>query len=324
MDTAPNADERVYARAIARKTNTKLLEIPTSAELITNFDEMEIRGAFPSGWPLDINEHLEDDEALKLEGYAAEFYGHGGDELFARLSFMPAAADYAWVKGIGTRFLSLVLEDCRRNSSSFWRTAKIAFGHGVRKKPWHPKYMVLTNRNPLISQRIFRDAFKDPTHWHPLYQHPNHIQPAKYEQAFMLTFGLGAAHVGINTHYPLRTRSPLKSQPLLELCARIPLWLHQKGGVDRAVARTAFSEALPTEIRFRSSKAFGTQKYRDLVQMKQHLIRRTLLNGYLVSQGFVDAFALENAIGQEVPAVQAETLPLCDLMSVELWARKFA
>src|SRR5690606_21709287 len=144
-----------------------------------SFDEATIRAPFPSGWPLDLNEHLEDDEVLNRQGYLTAFYGHGGDELFARTTYLPAAADYSWLNRVDRQFFRIVLDDCRRSSSSFWQTTRSALNFGTRRMPWHPKQMVLADRNSLISHQLFAEAMTDNTHWHPLYQHRNHIQPAK-------------------------------------------------------------------------------------------------------------------------------------------------
>ena len=48
--------------------------------------------------------------------------------------------------------------------------------------------------------------------------------------------------------------SPLFSQPLVELCLRIPTYVLTHGGWDRAVARRAFYDDLPPEIRNRRHK----------------------------------------------------------------------
>jgi len=48
--------------------------------------------------------------------------------------------------------------------------------------------------------------------------------------------------------------SPLMCQPLLETCLRIPTWLWPQGGVNRALARSAFASELPAPLRSRTVK----------------------------------------------------------------------
>src|SRR5690606_36601501 len=122
--------------------------------------------------------------------------------------------------------------------------------------------------------------------------------------------------------YPLGARSPLKSQALLELCLRIFMPIHQHVGVDRAAARRAFSHDLPRSITFRNTKAHGTQKIKNLLERKSDEVRSQLIDGRLMQLDLRDRDAVIDCLRSEPSAVPAETLQICDLMSIEQWLRR--
>lgn len=319
---APNADERKYARAVAEKCNHEIVHIPTEEDLDNDFDPTRIRSMYPSGWPIDINEHLDQDTTLKNDGFTAEFYGHSGDELFCRNNHIPLSVDQAWRFGINRKLLSTVGADSKIRTSSYWRILKIANHYGIRKRKWHIKNVYQSNTPSLINKDTYDTAIRDESHWHPLFQAAPHFPPAKFEHCYSLTYGLSTAHIGINTWYPLPARSPLKSQPLLELCLRIFMPLHQNRGIDRAVARQAFSTDLPHIIAFRRSKAHGTQKIKNLLELKFDEVRDHLIDGKLTELNVLDRDAVAQCLQSRPSTAQAETLQICNLMSIEAWIRR--
>ena len=82
--------------------------------------------------------------------------------------------------------------------------------------------------------------------------------------------------VGITTPERL---SPLYSQPVLELCLRLPVHLLTLGGWDRAIARRAFYDALPQEVANRKEKGAMDQHLRGVVDHNITFIRELLLDG---------------------------------------------
>src|SRR5690606_32513527 len=141
------------------------------------------------------------------------------------------------------------------------------------------------------------------------------IPPMKYEHTFVLTYGLGGTHSGISLSAPITGRSPLKSQPLLELCMRIPVEVHQKGGLDRRVARAAFRHDIPEDIYRRKSKSFSTHRSRNMLTGRSSEVRETLLGGYLIENGYLDEKTVSESLSKIPTASQSETLPILDIMA---------
>src|SRR3546814_5705921 len=61
----------------------------------------------------------------------------------------------------------------------------------------------------------------------------------------------------------------LLAQPIVETCLRIPTWDWCRGGINRAIAREAFSTALPARVIARRSKS-GPESLTAEVRSEEH------------------------------------------------------
>jgi asparagine synthase (glutamine-hydrolysing) len=87
--------------------------------------------------------------------------------------------------------------------------------------------------------------------------------------------------------------SPLSSQPIVELCLQIPVYLHLKNGWDRAIERRAFADALPPRLISRRDKGHIASALSQLVQLNQRFLFEFMLNGELVKNRVLDVNTLE-------------------------------
>jgi asparagine synthase (glutamine-hydrolysing) len=83
------------------------------------------------------------------------------------------------------------------------------------------------------------------------------------------------------------------SQPLVELCLRIPTYVLIRNGMDRATARRAFAPDLPPEIVKRRNKGRIDQHVRNLLDANLDFVRDLILNGRLVKEGLLNRRNLE-------------------------------
>jgi asparagine synthase (glutamine-hydrolysing) len=114
---------------------------------------------------------------------------------------------------------------------------------------------------------------------------------------------------------------PLLSQPIVELCLRIPTWLWIADGQNRAVARDAFEGSLPEAIVRRRSKgglnAFVAAVFEDnLASLTDQLI-----GGQLDRAGLLDVDAVRAVLANPAAATGKELFRLLQLADVEAWAR---
>lgn len=117
---------------------------------------------------------------------------------------------------------------------------------------------------------------------------------------------------------------PLLSQPLVELCLRIPTYVLIRSGRDRAVARRAFERDLPTGIVRRQAKGRTDQHVRNILDANLDFLRELLLDGLLVRHGFLNRAALELYLGRErSPADFQYAEILQEHACTEAWLRRW-
>src|SRR3546814_15867350 len=73
----------------------------------------------------------------------------------------------------------------------------------------------------------------------------------------------------------------LLAQPIVETCLRIPTWDWCRGGINRAIAREAFSTALPARVIARRSKSGPESLTAEVFEPGRPVLRHPLLGGAL-------------------------------------------
>jgi asparagine synthase (glutamine-hydrolysing) len=117
--------------------------------------------------------------------------------------------------------------------------------------------------------------------------------------------------------------SPLHSQPLVELCLRIPVYIHLRGAVDRGIARRAFSDDLPSAIVRRHWKDRAPNFFEQLLQSNLPLARSLLLDGVLINRRLLDRKKVEQALSGEPSRVNTYATEILDYMFIECWLRSW-
>jgi asparagine synthase (glutamine-hydrolysing) len=315
----PNSDEREFARLAAAKAHVELqedrVEPAFRLETLTRLP----RSLVPAAWPIDIERDEAEAKSMRSRGFTTIFNGHGGDELFFRVGSFPSAVDYAWSHGIRPSLFTIALDDATLDATSIWNVLRLVRWFGMRRSNWHPRDALSEGHMPLMTAEAKRRAYTDETLWHPLYRKATGVPPGKLEQCYLITFGAGWCHIPTGRAESLEYVSPLNSQPIIELCLRIPLYVLRQGGQDRAVERAAFIEDLPREIGTRRSKAFGDAAVRDVIAYNIDWVRSTLLDGLLVRERIVDRGKLEQVLSNHAHRIQSEITEICDYLAVETW-----
>jgi asparagine synthase (glutamine-hydrolysing) len=316
----PDGDERRFARLAAAHAGCELIEREAVPNI--NLDRIRCIPRALSPYPClyDLQKARDNVEFLREAGLEAQFTGNGGDELFLRAKPLPTSVDYAWDHGARPGLFSYALADGALSQISVWRVLQLAWHFGVRRKPWHLRNLVSSSYLPLLDPGVKDAAWQDETHCHPLYRGRSGLPPGKFCHAYMLSFG------GTNGHIPDRIEgappmiSPLRSQPVIELCLRIPTYTLTFGGRDRAVAREAFTGDVPAQILSRKSKAHGNALMTAVIGKNMDLVRQLLLDGFLVRERFVDRAKLETVLSGRINDVQTGIMEILLYLCVEAWA----
>ena len=116
---------------------------------------------------------------------------------------------------------------------------------------------------------------------------------------------------------------PLMSQPLVELCLRIPTYILASRGWDRAIARQAFSEDVPREILRRRSKQGMHEDMAGILKRNIDTARELLLDGHLVNERLLDRKSVEVALSGGPTEDGNAAREIFDHLSTEVWLRSW-
>jgi asparagine synthase (glutamine-hydrolysing) len=112
---------------------------------------------------------------------------------------------------------------------------------------------------------------------------------------------------------------PFNSQPVWEFVLSTPTYVLLNNGVSRGLARMAFRDQLPEEIRRRQTKGTGTPFYQHVVRQNLGLLREHLLEGHLVRQGYVSRTRLEHCLLAPEPFLIFPASGLLLYLAAEIW-----
>jgi asparagine synthase (glutamine-hydrolysing) len=321
-DSGIGADERAFARmAVAgacrssgRKSEyleyertphcslEELLEMPRTA-----------RPAYCSGYLLRRHS--------ALSGRSAQFTGMGGDAVFLRFKGNAGAIDYAWRHGIDFQLLRVAFETAQ-SGDSFYGALKDAIRHGVLKK----------------SLKI-DETWGDTCEWIRAGARHADIQPAWMRHALARGYAASPnklAHIG-RMIFPMSILdpfegagswhgvSPISAQPMVELFARIPLYVLMADAEDRTIARRAFEGLLPQPLLSRKVKCYLDDHSVAVTQHHRDFIRSMLVDGILAKHGFIDSAAADAGI---LRVNQDNALPVLGILgpqiNIETWLRRWS
>lgn len=307
----PGADEREYAGLVASTLGVELMaarlryenalfEFPLSQELVT-----------PGIGPLQYE--IDTIMQANAERYGARTYfsGGGGDTVFCYLTNAAPAADAfraaGWSVGIRTiRDLSMF------HQCTYWKA-----GHLALRKLIHPQGDQYGVDRSFLSTFA---PFPEPE-LHPWSCAPAQALLGDRQRIFQLA-GTQFIRDMCPRGLTRRLRMPMLAQPVIEACLRVPSWMWFAGGQNRAVARHAFSNALPPAIIARKSKGTFTAYLGALYRRNRGKMLGFLLDGVLQGQGLLDADSLRHATRTEALHDEDHFIRVFQLCAIENWARQ--
>jgi asparagine synthase (glutamine-hydrolysing) len=115
---------------------------------------------------------------------------------------------------------------------------------------------------------------------------------------------------------------PLLSQPVMEACLKVPSWMWIAGGRNRAIARQAFADLLPSGILDRRSKGSYTGHMAAMYLRNKSKMREFLEEGQLQAHDLLDRPALAKFFNSELATRDLSFLRIFELCAAENWARQ--
>jgi asparagine synthase (glutamine-hydrolysing) len=293
--TGPDEDERKYARLMANHSKAELIEhqLDVREARLDRIRELRM-SARPWYYMYDL-EHGEFEGQLATEREAhALFSGSGGDGVFFQAHADLAVTDYLFDHGPGRDLLRVAVDAARISRKSIWPLLYKAIRSRFRRSSWHS---IVTTGQPgrkLVNQDVLRAATRDKSMENPWFTRSaiRDVPPGVLWHALTVAVPPAYYNSFSDGPYPERTM-PLLSQPLVELCLRIPTYVLIKSGMDRSTARRAFAPDLPPEIIKRRNKGRIDQHLRNVMDANLDFVRDFILNGRLVKEGLLDRKNLE-------------------------------
>ncbi len=272
-------DELPYATAIADRLGIKLHASGLDASDV-DLNRSEARD-LPRPSTRNFSQAMDRpvSELAERTGADAFFSGGGGDNVFCHIMSALPVLDRLYRCGpLGVP--QTAIDIARLTEVTVWEviaTAARQAGRGKRSLP------------PPRRNRFLADAATErlpvPV-GHPWLEAIPSALPAKRRHVWSL--------IGIQNHMEGYARlargpivSPLLSQPLVELCLRIPTWLWCEGGSNRAVARTAYRDLLPAAVIERRSKGVFDSFGARIINSNRALLRGMLSSGGLAREGLL-------------------------------------
>jgi asparagine synthase (glutamine-hydrolysing) len=314
-------DERKYARLAARAANVELIEQSWDIENST-FDERLI-AARPTPKPsipfyVETLDAIFRDQLAQSTGSEGTWTGQGGDHLFWQVSDILGAADYIYHHRFGAKAFSIIRDTSRLSGVPFGSVLIKSVQLSRDALPWRPadcdaRKFSFVRRDLLAESGASRCM-------HPWTTGNEDLPKGKQAQIFFLAELL-------NRHRPspfsdaAQEHHPLISQPLIELCLKIPIYVLVSGGRQRALARDAFAGYVPKEILAREDKGGTGARLAGQIRHSAAFLKDLLLDGVLVHERIVDRADIERHLlhGQPLKAQRLTSLLAC--ISAESWAR---
>jgi asparagine synthase (glutamine-hydrolysing) len=317
-------DERKFARLAATRAGVKLIERSFSAH-------DDLLGTRLFGIPKTVKPSVSEiigmsitdihNDIARSVSADVSWTGQGGDHLFFQMPSPLGAADYIQLHGMGLRLVPVIRDAARVSQMSYWEVLCNGLTLGRSRLTSKPDRESNQDHGFLTADFSSESAIESMVH--PWTEHAEYVPKGKQYQIRCLSEVVNRDRPIPSTQL-VEAHHPLLSQPLMELCLRIPVYGLLKDGRRRGLARAAFQSALPSEIIERESKGTTTAYVLGLLRDSQPFIADLLLDGMLVREGLLDKKAMAPYVLRAQPMRSEHLFPLLASISAEIWLRSWA
>ena len=315
-----DSDERAYARLAATRAEWPLIERERDADFRLERILDVARTPTPSAYVGRMGTGRMDAELAAAQGASAMFTGGGGDQLFFELQTWWPAADYLRSRGFDRGLPAAAMDAARLGRVSVWKALRLAIADCIRPAdPWQHvgRHLTLARRDALPERGQFERFI------HPALCSANDLPVGKLSQVQQLLFPIEYYDPYEREAAP-ELFNPLLSQPLIELCLRLPTYLLTQGGRGRALARRAFAADIPAEIAGRRSKGGMEEHARTVLRRNLVFVRSLLLDGQLVARGLLDRDRVEAALSGRVVTQASHASEVHTFAGIEAWLARWS
>ncbi|CAN5888385.1 lasso peptide isopeptide bond-forming cyclase [soil metagenome] len=313
-----DSDERRYARLAATRAERTLIERERDPCFPLERVLTMARTPTPGNYVGRLNARVDAELAAEF-GAQALFTGAGGDQLFFEFASGWPAADYLRCRGLDAGFFGVAMDAARLGKVSVWNTLALAIADRVRPAPpWREDLRHL----PLIGPVALGVAEHIDRFVHPVLLRATGLPVGKLNQTRFLMHPV-PYYDPLERDAAPEVVNPLLSQPLVEMCLRLPTWVLTHGGRGRALARQAFAAELPPEIAARRSKGGMEEHIKTVLLRNIEFARSLLLDGELVRRGLLDGAKVEEMLSGRPTTLASHLGRIHVYIGVEAWLRRW-
>jgi asparagine synthase (glutamine-hydrolysing) len=250
-------------------------------------------------------------------GATTVFTGEGGDSAFCSTAYVFAVDHSLRRHGLGFQTLQTAMAVATRRDRTVWNVlgkalGREVFGIGARedRRRLRPFCRLVSNdvRKSVKAQTSLSSAWLDGVNWETLQRMGQLAFPPSF-------YDLSTSHHNVMPY----AASPLCTQPVFEMCARIPVDVHFDGGRIRGLARRAFAKEVPEPILRRQWKDRPLLQLGEVVQANLPFIREKLLEGALMRERILDRAAVAQALRGGPTSSHAISSEILSHLELELW-----
>ncbi|WP_300381130.1 asparagine synthase C-terminal domain-containing protein [Henriciella sp.] len=312
--------ELAYAQAVASHAEIGLEEVAVTPQrtLPGPADHPLSVRPFRSFLGQDLTTHLAG--LAQLEGRTI-FTGQGGDHLFLETRSALGFAEYLQHCGLGRQARMELLNSARLSGLSIWQALGKTFATTLNSLRNGDGAHGILDRRTRMNQNDHETL--DPAALLPEWASDRQGLPAaKFGQIaslvhmFQIRSGLASLHSRPVVH-------PLISQPLIELCLRLPTYLLCTDGQGRGLVRKAMAGLVPDQVRLRRSKGDASRFFIDQLDSHREMIAEVIRHGELVRHDLLDPADLDIFLGREEYRHQTFGRMLLIHYAIEAWLQSW-
>ena len=323
---SPRGEERFFSRQAAEQAGVPLVESELDyrkvdlSRIFHSNKQVNPLGFFDCiGLTGDVLGLAKDKEAQAI------FYGVGGDNVFFQFPCNLGALDYTHRHGFGKDTLKVWMEASRYGRKSLASTFRGMLRErlsGTRAYPCVHDLMFEQFRIPLVNPDFVGSGGEE-KFLHPLLIQDDGMPKGKFLHILCCALLSIEYYDHWDTAYIAERIHTYLTQPIIELCLRIPTWVLTHGGIDRGLARKAFRHDLPRDILIRRSKSTPGEYYRDIYEDNTEFLQEILLDGIMVREKILMRDKLEKSLIRE--ELFLETIPqqFLSYAATEVWLRSW-
>ena len=315
-----DSDERAFARASSAHARCELIEHSRHEVPDLRTALYTERLALNPGLRMPSVDRVEADHALQLDA-SAVFFGHGGDELHCRTGYTRYISDFIRIRGFGRGLGELLLNAAYFEGATVWEVLARAIYGAIRPRRVAPIKELIRDisATSLLHPDVLADLIARPDPSSPYEDSRITLPPGR---AFHLT--LLCARRNFDSPFdwpgdPVRVPG-LLSQPLIQLCLRIPTWYQTADRRDRALARRAFAHDIAPEVRDRRDKGGAESVAGAIIEHNRAWIRELLLEGIVAQSGILNRARLEACLS-DFSDSEVTSSPIFSVLGAEVWSR---